>query len=87
MRTPTKDKPTEARYAFHVNDVDWTGVDKRPAQVAPLTAETFVARLKLLSTRAHDIQLLRQTVEQSKGRPQDLLDVTELKQLQKASSS
>jgi len=48
-----------------VNDVDWTGVDKSSPKVAPLTAETFVARLKLLSTRARDIQILRQAVEKN----------------------
>lgn len=49
-----------------MREVDWTGVAVAPLTVAPLTAETFVERLRLLSIRARDIQLLRQAMAQSR---------------------
>lgn len=48
-----------------VNDVDWTGVGTSQHRVAPLCAQTFVERLRLLSVRARDLQLLRQAVAHS----------------------
>lgn len=48
-----------------MNDVVWTGVGASHHKVAPLCAQTFVERLRLLSVRARDLQLLRQAVTQS----------------------
>lgn len=44
--------------------VDWTGVSPVDEPIAPLTEETFVSRLALLSTRARDIQVLRDALRQ-----------------------
>lgn len=42
-----------------MGDVDWSGVGKETQRVLPLTAETFVQRLNLLSARVRDIRKLR----------------------------
>lgn len=48
-----------------VDEVDWSGVSERRRKVAPLTAETFVERLSLLSLRVKDIRALRTAMQKS----------------------
>ncbi len=48
---------------------DWTGVRKERREVAPLTAETFVERLKRLSARANDVRRLRAAMQESQRKP------------------
>ncbi len=46
---------------------DWTGVSKDRQRPAPLDSETFVARLRLLESRARDIKKLREAMKGSRG--------------------
>lgn len=64
-----------------MDSVDWTGVAPSDAPIEALTEEVFIRRLNLLSQRARDILILRAAVnnQTGAGRPQDLFDVTELK--------
>jgi hypothetical protein len=48
--------------------VDWTGVTDRDEPVAPLSAETFELRLRLLSARDRDLLILRDAM-QKQGQP------------------
>jgi AmiR/NasT family two-component response regulator len=49
-----------------VSQDDWTSVESQKRIVKPLTAETFVQRLELLSARAQDIQKLRAAMQLAK---------------------
>jgi hypothetical protein len=49
-----------------MDDVDWSGVAKDSRPVPPLTAETFVQRLRLLSARVSDIRVLRAAMQSQK---------------------
>jgi hypothetical protein len=48
-----------------MDDVDWSGCANVKRRVAPLTAETFVERLQLLSARVQDLRTLRSAMKKS----------------------
>ena len=46
------------------SDIDWTGVQPDQSPIAPLNADTFVERLRLLSERANNLLILRNAFSQ-----------------------
>ena len=46
------------------SDIDWTGVQPDQSPIAPLNADTFVERLRLLSERANSLLILRNALSQ-----------------------
>lgn len=45
---------------IETSQVDWTGVEPDRTAVAPLDAQSFVARLRLLSERAASLRTLQE---------------------------
>lgn len=46
-----------------MEQTDWTGLSTSREPVAPLDERTFIERLRLLSTRARDVALLREAMK------------------------
>jgi len=53
-------------------DIDWTGVKSDESPVAPLDANTFVLRLRLLGERANDLTILRAAFVEQNTRGEQL---------------
>lgn len=52
--------------------IDWTGVEPDQSPVQPLDANTFAARLRLLSERAESLTTLRRAFTEQHPRGQQL---------------
>lgn len=75
--------------------VDWTGVGPNESRIEPLDGRTFSDRLRRLSDRAGSLTVLRRALYQQQphgkrfrrdpdaGRPQDILEISELRDIQK----
>jgi len=65
-----------------VGRIDWTGVGPDESPIEPLDSHTFVVRLRHLSERAESLTLLSGGHRKA-GRPQDLLDIAQLQDIQR----
>ena len=58
---------TRARHSRREPEVDWTGVAPDSAPIAPLTAETFAARLETLTEAVAALNELKRAFDDQHG--------------------
>jgi hypothetical protein len=54
------------------SSVDWSGVQPDQSPIEPLNADTFIARIELLSERARSLKILRRAFVEQKSNGEQL---------------